>query len=59
MKRYDSYKDSGVEWLGDIPREWRISKVKYEFENLDDLRIPLSSEERGKIKERTIVFSSS
>ena len=20
MKRYDSYKDSGVEWIGDIPR---------------------------------------
>lgn len=51
-RRKEEMKDSGVEWLGDIPREWRISKVKYEFENLDDLRIPLSSEERGKIKER-------
>jgi len=24
-------KDSGVEWIGEIPNEWNISKVKYEF----------------------------
>ena len=29
MKTYDSYKDSGVEWIGDIPRNWRISKFKF------------------------------
>ena len=23
MKRYDSYKDSGVEWIGEIPINWR------------------------------------
>ena len=22
MKRYDSYKDSGVEWIGEIPSHW-------------------------------------
>ena len=22
MKKYDSYKDSGVEWIGDIPQHW-------------------------------------
>ncbi len=29
MKRYDSYKDSGVEWLGEIPSHWRKSKFKF------------------------------
>ena len=29
MKRYDSYKDSGVEWLGSIPSHWRKSKFKF------------------------------
>jgi len=24
-------KDSGIEWLGEIPEHWRLSKVKYEF----------------------------
>jgi type I restriction enzyme S subunit len=25
-------KDSGVEWIGDIPRHWKMKKVKYLFE---------------------------
>ena len=29
MNRYDSYKDSGVEWIGEIPSHWRKSKFKY------------------------------
>lgn len=29
MKKYDSYKDSGVEWLGEIPKNWEIKKIKY------------------------------
>lgn len=28
-KAYPEYKDSGVEWLGVIPKGWTISKVKY------------------------------
>ena len=22
MKKYDNYKDSGIEWIGDIPDHW-------------------------------------
>lgn len=29
MKRYPEYKDSGIEWIGDIPREWRSSRLKF------------------------------
>ncbi len=28
-KSYSNYKDSGVEWLGEIPSEWENSKLKY------------------------------
>ena len=21
---YDSYKDSGIEWIGDVPADWRV-----------------------------------
>lgn len=31
MKKYDSYKDSGIEWIGDIPSHWDISKSKFEI----------------------------
>jgi type I restriction enzyme, S subunit len=27
MKKYDSYKDSGVEWIGEIPNHWAIATV--------------------------------
>lgn len=30
MNRYSSYKDSGVEWIGEIPENWFISKFKYQ-----------------------------
>jgi type I restriction enzyme S subunit len=29
MRRYDSYKDSGVEWIGEIPDNWGVTKMKY------------------------------
>ncbi|HHL2558556.1 TPA: restriction endonuclease subunit S [Yersinia enterocolitica] len=28
-KAYPEYKDSGVEWLGEIPKVWKVSRVKY------------------------------
>ena len=29
MKPYPKYKESGVEWLGEIPEEWEYSRVKH------------------------------
>lgn len=29
MKKYNDYKNSGVEWIGEIPSGWRKSKFKY------------------------------
>ncbi|MGO1063704.1 restriction endonuclease subunit S [Acinetobacter lwoffii] len=40
-------KDSGVEWLGQVPEHWEISPIKFILENKDYKRIPLSAEERG------------
>jgi type I restriction enzyme S subunit len=35
MRRYDSYKDSGVEWLGKIPTDWSTPFIK----NLVEIKI--------------------
>ncbi len=35
MERYDSYKDSGVEWLGKIPTDWNTPFIK----NLVEIKI--------------------
>jgi type I restriction enzyme S subunit len=32
FSRYASYKDSGVNWLGEIPTEWGINKLRYEMD---------------------------
>ncbi|MDI3238901.1 restriction endonuclease subunit S [Acinetobacter ursingii] len=29
FKKYDAYKDSGVDWLGTIPEEWELKKLKF------------------------------
>lgn len=28
-KTYDTYKDSGIAWIGEIPGDWEVSKMKY------------------------------
>ena len=32
LQTYPSYKPSGVEWLGDVPSDWRVSAVKHCYE---------------------------
>src|SRR4051794_39826898 len=29
MKKYHRMKDSGIEWIGEIPEHWYINKIKY------------------------------
>lgn len=29
MKKYDEYKDSGVAWIGEVPKHWEILRGKY------------------------------
>ena len=31
MRRYESYKDSGVEWLGDVPSHWELRRISTYF----------------------------
>ena len=42
--------DSGVDWLGQIPKHWTAKAVRYIFRNCDSRRIPLSSEERADLE---------
>lgn len=42
-------KDSGVEWIGEIPAHWDVMKLKYSFKNLDYMREPISAEKRERI----------
>lgn len=45
-------KPSGIEWLGEVPDHWTITRIKAELHCLNARRIPLSSPERGAMKKR-------
>jgi type I restriction enzyme S subunit len=32
LEKYDSYKESGVEWLGEIPEHWEVKRIKHLFQ---------------------------
>ena len=36
MKKYDNYKDSGIEWIGDIPSNWSSTKLKFHTKKIID-----------------------
>lgn len=36
IKRYEKYKDSRVEWLGEIPKHWELRRIKYLFNEINE-----------------------
>ena len=46
---FPHYKPSDVEWLGEVPAHWKVSRVKAEFDCLNHHRRPLSGTERGEM----------
>ena len=43
-----SMKDSGIDWIGEVPDHWEVKKIGYVFYNLDYLREPISAELRER-----------
>lgn len=37
LPRYQSYKDSGVQWLGEIPSHWQVKKLNYVINAIGDV----------------------
>ncbi|URM40191.1 restriction endonuclease subunit S [Acinetobacter sp. AS23] len=36
LLRYESYKESGVQWLGKIPSHWEVKRMKFVVSNIGD-----------------------
>ena len=34
MNVYPIYKDSGIEWMGDIPNNWKLTKIDLDLRNI-------------------------
>lgn len=41
-------KDSGVEWIGEVPEHWNLLPYRYLFYNLDKLRMPITADQRSR-----------
>lgn len=59
MKRYDTYKDSGVQWLGEIPGHWgvfqfrKFFKIKKEIAGREGIDVLAITQQGIKIKDIT------
>ena len=36
--RYPKYKDSGVEWLGEVPEHWELKRTRHVFSSIVDTK---------------------
>ena len=49
MSKYEKYKPSGIEGIGDVPEHWKVTHLKRDLKFYNNIRIPLSSEERADL----------
>lgn len=43
LQKYDNYKPSGVEWLGEIPQHWEVKKLKFIINHIQTGTTPSTS----------------
>ena len=55
MATYDSYKDSGVKWLGQIPSHWELKKLRAFFDEVSEQNLSRKSSNQLQFKYGTIV----
>jgi type I restriction enzyme S subunit len=36
IMKYDSYKDSGIEWIGEVPEQWRVGRLRHFCSKITD-----------------------
>ncbi|MFL0080756.1 restriction endonuclease subunit S [Tenacibaculum maritimum] len=57
MEKYHEYKDSGIEWLGEIPEHWEIKRIKDVIKVSQGLQIS-RSERFHKPRENTVQYNT-
>lgn len=45
IEHYESYRDSGIEWLGKIPEHWKIESFKYILTERNEKNAPIRTKE--------------
>ncbi len=63
MERYEKYKDSGVEWMGEIPEGWEVKRMKYlttyfkgfAFKSIDFKKFGIPVVKASNLKKKIVV----
>jgi type I restriction enzyme S subunit len=55
MERYDSYKDSGLDWIGEIPSHWELKKIKNLYSERKEKNTDLATSFLSLMKDRGII----
>lgn len=45
MKKYENYKSSGIEWIGEVPKHWEVKKIGLLFKKIGSGATPKSDNE--------------
>ncbi len=57
MKTYEKYKDSGIEWIGEIPTDWNVARLRYRGKSI--IGITYKPDEVSDETNGTLVLRSS
>ena len=57
MEKYSKYKDSGIEWIGEIPEEWTVARLRYRGKSI--IGITYKPDEVSDEANGTLVLRSS
>lgn len=58
MKRYNSYKDSGVEWIGEVPSHWKVLHFRHTIKHITTGLNPRDNFKLGEGKNFYVTLNS-
>ena len=57
IRKYDAYKDSGIEWIGDIPQNWELLRLQFCLDEIKQKNNPIQSEQvLSLVKDRGVML---
>ncbi len=57
VRKYDTYKDSGIEWIGEIPQNWELLRLQFCLDEIKQKNNPIQSEQvLSLVKDRGVML---
>ena len=57
VRKYDTYKDSGIEWIGEIPKNWELLRLQFCLDEIKQKNNPIQSEQvLSLVKDRGVML---